>query len=61
MDAGAENGECKALEVNSPAQHPPGGHWDVMVGIGGLPPAVGAPQELLVLLEDLFGGTDSIK
>lgn len=53
--------ECKVLEVSSPAQHPPGGHWYVTMGVGVLQLAVGVPQEPLVFLEDLFWGTDPIK
>lgn len=61
MDAGVEKGECKVLEVSSPAQHPPGGHWYVMMDIAVLQPSVGVPQEPLIFPEDLFWGTDSIK
>lgn len=43
------------------AQHPPGGHWDVMVGTGVLLPAVGVLQETLVFPEDVLRGMDSIK
>lgn len=43
------------------AQHPPGGHWDVLVGTGVLLPAVGVCQETLVFPEDVRRGTDSIK
>lgn len=49
------------LEVSSPAQHPPGGHWYVLMDVGVLQPVVRFPQEPLVFLEDLFWGTDSIK
>lgn len=43
------------------AQHPPGGHWDVLVGTGVLLSAVGVHHETLVFPEDLLRGTDSIK
>lgn len=43
------------------AQHPPGGHWDILLGTGVLLPAVGIFQERLVFPEDVLRGTDSIK
>lgn len=43
------------------AQHPPGGHWDILVGSGVSLPAVGFPQETLVSPEEVLWGTDSIK
>lgn len=49
------------LEVSSPTQHLPGGHWYILMGIRVLPPAVRVPQQPLVFLKDLFGGTDPIK
>ena len=61
VDAGVERGKCQVLDVSSLAQHPPGGHWYVVIGIGVLQPSVGVPQEPLVLLKDLFWGTDSVK
>lgn len=43
------------------AQHPPGGHWDVLVGTGVSLPDVGVRQETLVFPEDVLWGTDSIE
>lgn len=48
------------LEPSSPSD-PPGGHRYSVVDIEALQPFVGVPQKPLVLLEDVFGGTDAIK
>lgn len=51
----------QGLDSSSPAQHSPGGHWYVLLGIEVLQPAVGVPQEPLVFPEEVFWGTDPIK